>query len=91
MTHATVEMDVSHPRKRVVSAAQTVFLRAGAVVDSIEQMVVAQQREGSEKGGFIDRGEFLLQIGQIEDAGELTVDGAPTEEAHRGDADAGTL
>ena len=76
VTDAAAEVDMAHFGERVVSVAQTVFLRAGSVVDGVEQVVVAQQGEGAEEGGLIYRGQRLLKVGQVEDAGVVADDGA---------------
>lgn len=83
------EMDMAHPRQGVAAAPQTVFLRTRPVIDRVNEVMVAEQGECSEQGGFIDGGQCLLHVRQVENPGELAVHRPPYQQPHRRHTDIG--
>lgn len=60
VTLGTSQVYMSHAVAGVVVVADTVFLRAAAVVDIVEQVAVAQKCQGAEQGAAVYGGQSLL-------------------------------
>ena len=75
----------------VIVVADAVLVRAGAVVDVVKEVGVAQQSERAENGGLVDGRQCVLDIGQAESTGECMPDLPPNEKPDRGNADSGLL
>ncbi len=82
---------VTHAVAGVVMVADTVFLRAAAVVDIVEQVAVAQERQCTEQGAAVYGGQRLLQVVETEYAIETVTYLFPYHQSHRSDADAGMV
>ena len=85
------QVDVTCAVQSVVVAADTIFVRTGAVVDVVKQVHFAEDRQGAEDCGLVDRRQRILEIGQAESAGERAAQLTENEKADRCDADSGLL
>ena len=86
-----VQMDMSGAVEGVVVVADTELVRAGTVIDVVEQVSLTKQSERAEERGLVHCRQRILQVGEAERPRQGTPYLAPYEKPDRCDADSGLL
>ncbi len=84
-------MDMSGAVEGVVVVADTELVRAGTVIDVVEQVSLTQQSERAEERGLVHCRQRVLQVGEAECPCQGTPYLAPYEKPDRSDANSGLL
>lgn len=75
----------------VVVMADTIFLRAAAVVDLVQQMGFGQGGQRAEEGGTVYSGQGIHQVLQVEGIVKMMAHVAPNQQPHGGNMHAGVV
>lgn len=89
MTDFTGEMHVTLAMAGVVDMADAILLRAGTIVNLMEQMGTGEHVQRAEKGGTVNRGKLSLKVGEAEGIGKAMPHLLPYHQADGGQTDAG--